>query len=263
MKTRRLLVILAGLFAALPLSATQPQILISDNLAANANTWPVDKGAQWLGKMAKWHFGDYKVVSSKMGPSTTNTHGNLFNTEMQSRTTQRFSFALTGNATDSAAVEAASNMKAQWTQSLELGNGWSLGKDELVQESYNFTALITVNHDTTASWALFMGVTGSADSLGNPGDLLTKGARKIRVVLASSNSNAHDLSGLPALGYQFLEDGQSLGAVQYFSGAFGNPYRVWMLRTLDAPTGLVLAAAMTALLQMRSNELSQAAPGPP
>jgi len=67
-----------------------------------------------------------------------------------------------------------------------------------------------------------------------------------------SNKNVYDFRGMPALGYEFIESGQSLGAVQYFGGSFDFTQVVWMHSGLDARTKLILAAAMTAVLQARS-----------
>ena len=58
----------------------------------------------------------------------------------------------------------------------------------------------------------------------------------------------------PALGYEFVEEGRSLCAIQTFSGSLRSNERVvWMHRSLDAGTRLALVAAMTAILQMESS----------
>ena len=237
-------------FLAAP-SVAQKTILLGDSLAANADRLRVDKGTQWSGLIPRWRFGDYAVASSRAGWTTTTTKSNLFNTETESNSTEKFSFVLTNKTTDSAMVNAAHDIMVQALRSLELGNGWSFGTDELVQEADNFTALITINRDTTETWALFMGVT-RRDTGGNFDVFLTNGVRRISLSMASSNRDVFDLSGLPALGYEFAEDGHSIGAVQYFAGSFGPTQFVWIRRGLDAKTKLVLAAAMTALLQVRS-----------
>lgn len=60
---------------------------------------------------------------------------------------------------------------------------------------------------------------------------------------------------MPALGCEFVENGQALCALQYFGGTSGGPnamttYIVWMNRNQDRRMQLVLAAAMTAILQL-------------
>src|SRR2546430_14046038 len=242
----------AGLVAAPAVSAAQKTIRISDSLARNAERLKVERGAQWMGHIGKWRFGDYAVVSGKPGWITTRTTGNFFQTETERRSAETFSFVFTNAATDSAIVNAARNVDVQALHKLDLGHGWSLGSDELVQESEDFTALLTINRDTTETWVLLLGSTSGRDSEGKHVAFLTNGERRILLSLASSNKDVYDFRGWPALGYEFVENGQSLCALQYFGGLFDFRQIVWMHSNLDARTKLVLAAAMTAVLQLRT-----------
>src|SRR5712692_5599566 len=65
MRFRHAAWLLAGLLAAAPALAAQRVIIITDSLTAHAERLNVQKGAQWLGQIARWRFGDYAVVSSK------------------------------------------------------------------------------------------------------------------------------------------------------------------------------------------------------
>ncbi len=242
----------AGLVAAPAVSAAQKTIRISDSLARNAERLKVERGDQWMGHIWKWRFGDYAVVSGKPGWTHTRTTGNFFQTESESRTHETFTFVLTNAATDSAVVNAARNANVQELHKLDLGHGWSLGRDELVQESENFTALITINRDTTETWVLFLGSTSGRDSEGKHVAFLANGERRILLSLASSNKDVYDFRGWPALGYEFVENGQSLCALQYYGGSYDFTQVVWMHRSLDTRMKLILAAAMTAVLQVRS-----------
>ena len=235
-----------GLLAAPPVTAAQKTILISDTLVANGDKLKVNNPAQWMGRIAGWRFGDYAVATSKQGPVKTTTRQHFFSSKMDSSTSEKFSFVLTNKTSDSAMVDAARNSSAQVLRSLQLGNGWSLGADEVVRESENLAAFITINRDTSDTWAFIVGVTGSPSYTG----YLTNGERRITVAVASSNRNALDVSGWPALGYEFLEDGRSLGAIQYIGGLWRPAQFVWLDRTLDARTKLLLAAAMTTVLQV-------------
>ena len=252
MQAFRVVLLFAGLVAAPAVSAAQKTIRISDSLVGNAERLRVKKGAQWMGQIARWRFGDYAVVSGKPGWTHTRTTGNFFQTESESRTHETFTFVLTNAATDSAVVNAARNVNVQALSKLDLGHGWSLGSDELVQESENFTALITINRDTTETWVLFLGSTSGRDTPGKHEAFLTNGERRILLSLASSNKNVYDFRGMPALGYEFIEGGQSLCALQYFSGLFDFTQVVWIHSGLEARTKLILAAAMTAVLQLRT-----------
>ena len=235
-------VLFTGILAAHPPLAAQKQIRLSDTLAARADRLGVKKGAQWAGHIAQWRFGDYAVVASKGGWTTTQTDAWFF--ELESASTEKFSFVLTNGAADSARVNAARHITVQSLRSLPLGNGWWIGQDELVQESDNLVALISVTRDTSDRWQLIMGVTNGA--------LLTNGTRRIVLAAASSNTEVYDVRGWPAVGYEFIENGQSVGAVQFFSGSVGVPSVVWIQRNLDAATKLILAAAMTAILQVKT-----------
>ena len=58
----------------------------------------------------------------------------------------------------------------------------------------------------------------------------------------------------PALGYEFIENEQALGALQYFGGgALGTNKNVaWLLNSLNADMQLILASAITALIQLKN-----------
>ena len=230
-----------GLLGAPSVTAAQKTILISDTLAANADKLKVNNPAQWLGRIAGWRFGDYAVATSKQGPVKTSMSQHFF--KVDSSTSVNFSFVLTNKTADSAMVNAARNGTVKSLRSLDLGKGWLIGSDDVVSESDNLAAFITINRDTSDTWEFVLGVTGNHGYAG----VLTNGARRITVAMASSNRNVLDLRGWPAVGYEFFEDGRSLGAVQY-SGVQPAQF-VWLDRTLDARTKLLLAAAMTAVLQ--------------
>jgi hypothetical protein len=243
MKTLRAVIFL-GLLVAPPPSAAQKTIIIGDSLAANSDRLKVNNPAQWSGRVAGWRFGDYAVASSKRGEAKTTTNQNLLDTKSQSHTTERFRFVLTNKTTDSAMVDALRNSDVDSLKGFQLGGGWSIGREAVV-ESGNFSAIVTINGDTTDQWGLSLGV--GADS-GDAG-FLTNGDRRISVALASSNRDPSDLRGPPAIGYAFVEGGRSVGAVQFFGGTNALTRFVWLDRSLDARTKLILAAAMTAILQ--------------
>src|SRR5262249_51950922 len=60
----------------------------------------------------------------------------------------------------------------------------------------------------------------------------------------------------PAMGFEFVEAGRSLGAVEYFSSGISGMYKntVWMAKDADPRMRLVLAAAMTAVLELECQE---------
>jgi len=268
MKAFRSAPYLLGLLVALPATAAPKNIILSDSLLANADKWDVKQGAQWMGKIHKWRFGDYAVVASKQGWTTTGTHTNLFKTKTESRTVNKFSFVLSNKTTDSAFVNTAHEITAQSNPGLKLGNGWTAGGDGQTHEADHFLANIMVNRDTTDTWELSIGETGVTDRHGESVEreathtaTLTSGERLIVLTPVFSKkfdkrpSFSEQLTMSfhpPAMGYEFVEKGRSLCAVEYFSSGLAGSAKntVWMDRTADPRLRLVLAAAMTAVLQL-------------
>ncbi|MFL5739080.1 MAG: hypothetical protein ACJ75B_02600 [Flavisolibacter sp.] len=235
-------------------SKAQKTIVISDSLASTAEKQSVKMGGQGLGKIWKFHFGDYAVVSSKMGWTTSSTKGNFFNTKTENKSTQKFSFLMAGKGPDTANVNAARNIMVQSLNEIELLPHFSWGSNEVKQSSDNFSAFITINGDTSEVWALLMNITSGQNANGSYDAFLTNVERKIFLVPASSNKNGGDNHSSPALGYEFIENGQSIGALQYYGGGMMgmNKNIVWIQKDLSDKMKLILASAMTALLQIKA-----------
>jgi hypothetical protein len=233
--------------------AKAQDINISDSLIANGDKLKVKMGGQGFGKILKMRFGDYAVVSSKAGWVIESTKGNFFNTKTDNKSTEKFSFVFS-NKTDSAKVNAAKNVEVQSLHEIELIPHFSWGENKLEKMSTNFTAFITINSDTSNTWALLMNVVvNGSNATENYEAFLTDGSRKIFILPASSNKNGMDKRSQPALGYEFTEKGQSLCAVQYYGGGmFGmNKEIVWLRKELNEKMKLLLAATATAILQIK------------
>jgi len=270
MKAFRSALCLCGLLVGLPATGAAKNIILSDSLLANADKWDVKQGAQWMGKIHKWRFGDYAVVASKQGWTTTGTHTNLFKTKTESQTVNKFSFVLSNKNADSALVNTAHETTAQSNPGLKLGNGWTAGGDGRTQQADRFIASIMVNRDTTDTWELSIGETDVTDRHGDSvageatrSATLTSGERLIVLTPVFSKkfdkrpSFASQLGmsfSPPAMGYEFVENGHSLCAVEYFSSGVAGSAKntVWMDRNADPRLRLVLAAAMTAVLQLQA-----------
>jgi hypothetical protein len=233
--------------------AKAQDISISDSLIANADKLKVKMGGQGFGKIWKMRFGDYAVVSSKQGWVTESTKGNFFNTKTDSKSTEKFSFIFS-NKTDTAKVNAAKNVEVQSLHEIELIPHFSWGENKLEKMSSNFTAFITINSDTSNAWALLMNVVvNGSNATENYEAFLTDGSRKIFIFPVSSNKNGGDKRSQPALGYEFTENGQSLCALQYYGGGMlgMNKNVVWIRKDGDEKMKLILAAAATAILQIK------------
>lgn len=239
------------LLAVAGFAQTQKNIVISDSLAAHAEELKVKMGSQMIGKTFKIRFGDYRIVSGKTGWTTTTEKSNFFNTKTESKSTGRFSFVLSNKGTDYASVNAVNNMAIESLHEVELIPHVWLGSNKLLLKTQNFSAFITINGDTSETWALFMDLELGSNINGKDEALLTNGDRIIFLARVNSNQNGNDPRSIPALGYEFIENSQSLCALQYYGGgALGmNKNIVWMYKGLDAKMNLVLAAAMAAILQ--------------
>lgn len=99
-----------------------------ENLAANSEPLKVKIGTQGIGKISKWKFGEYEVVTSKASWTKTTSKSNLFNTKTESKTTQKFSFTLCNQLGDSALVNAAKNIELKAVQGFELFPSFFVGE---------------------------------------------------------------------------------------------------------------------------------------
>lgn len=247
--------------------AQKEKIIISDSLRDRADELPVKLGPQWMGKIYKIKFGEYNVGESKMGWTTSSQKAAIFNRETESNSKQKFSFELNSSASDVAYVNAitSTSTKAlrEWTM-LSYSNDHSqftISKDaELLLEANSFSAFITINKDTTDVWSLVMTTFKGSDVNDHhqPIALLTNGEREIFIVPITSNENGQDKRMFPACGYELKEDGRGLAAVQFYGGGtMGmNKNIVWLPQFAEPKMRLLLAAALTAILQTKANSMS-------
>ena len=235
--------------------AQQNGIIISESLATNSTPLNVKMGTQWMGKIWKMKFGEYAIVDSKIGWTKTSSKSNLLNTKTESKTTQKFAFTLCNKTGDSAKVNAANDIEVKALQETELFNIFIAGENEILLDSRNFIALININQDTSETWTLCMNVTFGSTVEDGGFAFLTNGERKIVINSAQSNNSKGVFSQmLPALGYEFKENGETLCAVQYYGGGAtgGNKNIVWIHDKLDSRMKFILAAAMTSVLQLKN-----------
>ena len=264
---------LAGGLCAAPLAlAAPPAIPISDSLVANADQLNVKMGSQWFGQIAKWRIGPYAVVSSKLEATRIRTNTNLLKTKSDSTLTTHFSFVMSDDASHSATVTATRAFINRSEHEFKLNKTVGLGSEGLILESDSLGALITVHADTTENWTLLKNSMIDANERGTVEAHLLNGERKIVItpVFADRRGDKSQRPSFfsrlaanaipPAMGYEFVEEGRSLCAIQTFGGSLrGNARMVWMHKSLDAGTKVALAAAITAMLQMESSDDAQPA----
>ncbi|CAN5224146.1 hypothetical protein BH09BAC3_BH09BAC3_20360 [soil metagenome] len=235
--------------------SAQKDIVIDEGLAANSSELKVKLGIflYAYARIANFSFGEYAVSSSKTGWKKSSSTVSLFNSKNESN--QKFSFIIKDEEGGSAHVNAAENVKVQALRELQLTSNVYIGSNIIKQESLSFVAFIKMNQDTTDSWSLsldeaFVRTMGQAYEA-----FLNNGERTIWIFPVSSNKYGTDTRDQPALGYEFVEDGVAKASVQYDGGGGApgiNKKIVWLSKDLDAEMKLVLAAAMTALIKLKS-----------
>jgi len=247
---------IAILIAAPEAGVAQDHIQIDDSLAHHADELPVKKGAQWAGKLPKWRFGEYAVVLSKMGWTKSSSSFPIFPLTNRHTTTNKFSFVLADKSGDSAEVRAQRERREESGWTGEQRGGWSVRVAEPDWATDRFGALIMVKRGISQTWTLIWQWSGSLGDAGSFEAFLTDGDRRIDLVPVSEVPSRRLRWRKLARGYQFIEGERALGAVQYEGGEFGNAAIVWLRRDLDPAMRMVLAAAMTTLLQLSNPEVA-------
>jgi len=192
MKTNLLKSVIVSFFVFLAVQAFNQNIIIDEKLAANSEPMKVKIGASAFGKISKWKFGEYAVVSGKVGWTKTTTKSNFLNTKTESKSTHKFSFILCNKQGDSAIVNAAINIEYKALQESELLRGFYIGDDEIKLNIHNFTASITINRDTTNTWLLLINSEWGSESKNTGNAMLTDGTLKYLIFSASSNKDGTD-----------------------------------------------------------------------
>ena len=232
--------------------AQQKEIVIDADLAAHAEKMKVKMGTQWMGKIFKFKFGDYAVTDSKNGWATTTSSSKFFSSKVESQSNQEFSFTLSDKTDDKAIVNAATAMSTEELQSYIVFSNFSVGSDELLRSSQNFSAFISTLSNEDDSWVLVKSLEVGSQADYDFKAFLTNQDRTINILQTTSNKNGEDTRSIPAKGYEFVENGKALCAMQYYGGGMlgMNKNIIWLRSELGSREKLILAAAMTALLQV-------------
>lgn len=266
MKAFRFAVSVVALLGALPAFAEPKHILISDSLLANADQWNVKRNNYRAG-MNSWQFGEFGAAKSNVTWITGGADTNFFRTKSVRHSEQKSSFVMRNQAGDSALVNFARQVVSQSNPGLDLGHGTHVGGTGQTVETDHFIASIAIGRDTAEVWNLVIGETDVAEwgydrsDLASHSSILAHGDRRIALVpvfsrkLAAKKSFGEMLRRMrvPGMGYEFIENGRSLCAVEYFSSGLLGPGRntVWMARDADPRLRLVLAAAMASVLELK------------
>jgi hypothetical protein len=232
----------------------QKNIIIADSLAAHSQQTEVKLGTQWFGKTFRIRFGEYAIVSSKMGWDKANSKTNFWGTKTQNSSSRKFSFVLTNSISDSAFVNAINKVTSRELNELQLFPNFSIGSEYTEEENKNFTATIQTGSDTADIWTLVILQSKTKDGNESRSAWLSNGIRKIELRQATSNTPGNT-KNLPAKGYEFVENGTAVAALQYLGAGIGglNKMYAWIHDSLDPHMKLVLASAMTSIFQLKGD----------
>jgi hypothetical protein len=270
---------------ALPPSAESPESgNIGDaDLRSHAARWEVLERNVGAGKIHDFQFGDYATVSGEIGARTGKTTRTHIGLEKRRRVVTSYSFVLKGAGASTASVQATHTAEVTWHTLLEFFPGLYIGpagggveyssdteEDEeddcwesdddcwddddeghkRVKSSIDeqLVATIAVAGGAPASWQLLLDANRSGVLFGLEvrSGSVSDGNRLIAIAPSTVTEPS---DGRPTWAYRFVESGTTLAVLEF---ADRTTSVVWMRQELPEDTQLMLAAAMTAILQGQS-----------
>ncbi|MFZ2906075.1 MAG: hypothetical protein WAZ98_07735 [Cyclobacteriaceae bacterium] len=226
-----------------------------------ANSTAIEAKARGAGSISKYKFGDYAIVSGKEGWGTTKTKSRFFSAVSEAQSKRKLSFVFVGHGQDTVLVDAAidTNLKeinvGDFPIHFEKGGEVFFGRNwsELRESTENYLAVFSVEADTT-KWRMVsltrMGyeVEGGYQFAG----FVTNGVTQIEIKQVKEwgdgkKSAFNIMMGNLIVGYEFVIDEQTLGAVQVSMDSFQKKL-VWLRNDMDERLKLVLAAASAAMM---------------
>jgi len=238
-------------------AADDNEIVIDAGLAAHAIVLPVTVAARKTFKVADFRFGEFSVVSSKLGMAKGHSGGWISYLE-HAESEQKFSFVMRGSGPEVASVTAVQSFESGPLKRHEVLPGVSIGVDPLSGARDTLVATIQLDGESAAGWKLQLNVqrnvAGAAEKA--RASSLTDGTREFEIRNVSSRVPGDSAQATPARGYEFREGDQAIAALQYYGGGYPTSTRhltVYLRDDLDPRTQLLLATAMTAILQSKLN----------
>jgi hypothetical protein len=257
-RTTSLLAVLLGWLVQLPaLAVDDHAIVIDKDLAASVDVLPVSVAAQKTFKVADFRFGEYIVVSSKLGMAKGHTI-EWINPLQHDENEQKFSFVMKGVGAETASVTAVQRFESGPLKRYEVLQGVSVGVDSLSGAKDSLVASIKLDGESAATWKLQLNVQRNVAGASEKAraSSLTDGTRAIEIRNVSSRTPDGSEQAMPARGYEFREGDRAIAALQYFGGDYPTSKKhlvVYLRSDLDPRAKLLLASAMTAILQSKLN----------
>jgi len=251
-------IVVAGVLLGPVAALAEQGIAIDEDLRVNAEALPVTMARQKLFKVGDFRFGDYAIVASKMGASHEDDTTLFVNVLAHSDAAERFSFVMKGAGPETASVKAKFSTESGPLKRYELLPGVSVGAGELSGSIDRLDGEVVVDGGAQPPWRLHLrvkrNVAGVDEKAG--ASSLSNGTRTIDIVDVASVGADGAPEAIPARGYQFVEGGRALAALQFYGGGHPTSHKgmvVYLRSDLDAETRLTLAAAMTAILQAKDS----------
>jgi len=230
------------------------RIIIADDLRAGTDVMRARMTFQAPGRIWNFKFGEYAVVESKISPEATTTTGD--GALENSLTTMSFWFILKGAGPGTVRVKAFQSIGSLNVGDVELSQGRSVRAEGITGVHNRLVATLTADGEEGPPWKLYLNAVTSGGGTGERTSVsyMTDGTREIVLTPVTNDAPGAKRHAIPARGYEFAENGTPLGAVQYYGGGvFGlNQSFIHLRRSLDPRTKLLLAAAMTAVMQAKS-----------
>jgi len=279
-----LLVTAALAACALPPTAESPESAhaVNSDLRSHAVRWEVLEQNVGAGKIHEFQLGDYATVSGEIVARTGKTTRTHFALEKRRRVVTSYSFVLQGAGPSTASVQATQTAEVTWHELLEFLPGLYIGPagggveyssdpeedeaercwesdDECLDDDEGhkrvkssideqLVADIVVDAGAPASWQLSLDANRSGVNFGLEvrSGSLTDGNRMITIAPATVTERS---DSRPTWAYRFIESGTTLAALEFGDGVRSV---AWMRQETAEDTQLMLAAAMTAILQGQS-----------
>ena len=276
-----LLVTAAVAACALPPAADSPTSTsaVDPEFRLHAVRWEVLEHDVGAGKIHEFQFGDYAIVSGKIGARTGKTTRTHLALQKHRRVVTDYSFILKSAGSSTATVTATQTAEVTWHTLLELlpglyvgpaGGGIEYSSDSEEDEAERcwesdedcwdddeghqrvkssiverLVATIDVPSAAPASWRFSLDAnrSGTLFELEVRSGSLTDGTRLIAIAPSTVVERS---DGRPRWAYGFVENDTTLAVLEFGDRAQSV---VWMRQELPEDTQLMLAAAMTAILQ--------------
>ena len=257
-RTTSLFAVLLGGLVHLPaLAADDKTIIIDKDLAASAEVLPVTVAAEKTFKLADFRFGEYAVVSSKVGMAKG--HSIEWISPLESdENEQKFSFVMKGTGPETASVMAVQRFRSGPLKRYEVLPGVSVGAGSLSGAKDNLFASITLDDEPAVTWTLKLSVQRNVAGASEKAKAssLSDGTREIEIRNVSSEASDGGEQAMPARGYEFREGDRAIAALQYYGGGYPASKKhlvVYLRNDLDPRAKLLLATVMTTILQSKVN----------